>query len=190
MTRMTLHSPLGIAFRAFAFSTLFCAFTCYRAITFSWARSDPGLNCITRQISLESGALRTMQLSGNAPSDYARFAQRSGLYVDIRIPEPLGYQDGILAGMFKIKRENASRFESRMTIPIWPFTLLTLIPALRFAKVKYHERITRRRLRRGLCTGCGYDLRASPDRCPECGMVPVNAATPMVQHSLDRSQAA
>ena len=46
------------------------------------------------------------------------------------------------------------------------------LPAYRVAAPRVRRLRERRRLRAvGRCAACGYDLRATPDRCPECGAV-------------------
>ena len=53
-------------------------------------------------------------------------------------------------------------------VPYSYFTLLTaVIPTLWLLTTNRRRR--RDRLARGLCPTCGFDLRASQDRCPECG---------------------
>jgi hypothetical protein len=57
-------------------------------------------------------------------------------------------------------------------VPHWfLLMLMALLPVL--CLLSRHR--ARRRSREGLCPSCGYDLRATPDRCPECGAVALSA---------------
>jgi hypothetical protein len=58
-------------------------------------------------------------------------------------------------------------------MPHWIVATACAVPPLAWLALVVPKRIRqRRRTRLGLCLGCGYDLRESPGRCPECGSVP------------------
>lgn len=58
-------------------------------------------------------------------------------------------------------------------VPCWFLLVLTGFLPVMWLRRRARER---RRFQRRLCATCGYDLRGSPDRCPECGSIPVPAS--------------
>lgn len=55
-----------------------------------------------------------------------------------------------------------------VALPLWaPLLITAVLPARQL--MRWQRR--RIRVKLGQCLGCGYDLRASIDRCPECGTI-------------------
>jgi hypothetical protein len=73
----------------------------------------------------------------------------------------------------KTRLGGAWRFGDRslliLYVPFW-FPVLITVPMPTYWAVR--TLLQRRHSREGLCPSCGYDLRATPGRCPECGTVP------------------
>jgi hypothetical protein len=78
--------------------------------------------------------------------------------------------DGIrgFAPSLRLQRPSIDTFTRfhYVQVPIWIPAVLTGCAPLAASSGWL---LSRRRRRAGLCLHCGYDLRATPERCPECG---------------------
>jgi hypothetical protein len=67
------------------------------------------------------------------------------------------------------------RLDKRIAgVPYWMILMCAVMPvAARAAGLRRRKAMRQK----GFCRVCGYDLRATPDRCPECGAVPTKVKT-------------
>ncbi|HWE92917.1 MAG TPA: hypothetical protein VG269_03015 [Tepidisphaeraceae bacterium] len=90
------------------------------------------------------------------------------LYVDREYADEYNWKIGPRAGFYYrgMTFLGLPKSTHHLMAPLWPIALASsLMPAcwgLRLAR-------RHRRACAGLCRHCGYDLRATPGRCPECG---------------------
>lgn len=74
--------------------------------------------------------------------------------------------EGIFSTPWSFRFMDGGGYYFGLVVPLWLPTLMFGI-ACSCAYMPFLRRRRRRRL--GLCLKCGYDLRGSKDRCPECG---------------------
>ena len=80
------------------------------------------------------------------------------------VRRPTGYGVGPRGYMWHRGAFDTRSVAAPSWIPPIPFAACGVMLWLR-------HRLRYRRASAGLCTTCGYDLRATPERCPECGTV-------------------
>jgi hypothetical protein len=77
--------------------------------------------------------------------------------------------------------------ERTVEVPHW-FPACGFAAALCIAYLRQRRRW--QQVRSGVCPDCGYDLRATPQRCPECGAEPRSPHNPPMQRTATASSGA
>jgi hypothetical protein len=148
----------------------------WRLDTFAWTRPPrPGAESLF--VYLDSGSGGMMTGIGLLSYGWAS-EQPSGWDWRRDDHRPVSYAGGRTANRWGFGHDSFHHPQVRwvrIIVPAW--LVVTLFGALPTTRLALSIR-RRRRSVKGRCLRCGYDLRATPDRCPECGATPTPARSP------------
>ena len=124
-------------------------------VALTWGTDAPEPLSVPQVVDLTS----TRRTAGaDRPGSLSARCRRSAL--------GFGYDAYDRLHLYTVNGVGASTRERVVVFPYW-VAVLAFAALPTFCLVR--GRAARRRRSRGLCAGCGYDLRATPGRCPECG---------------------
>jgi hypothetical protein len=104
-----------------------------------------------------------------APPRYAGGWVWKRLFLDVDYPEARSLRGWRLLGFDLHNYVSTGPYGQvirDIAVPYWSLCLITLAAPVQWFRTR-RKAGTRRP--GGLCPTCGYDLRATPERCPECG---------------------
>ena len=130
-------------------------------------RAERGIICVLVALPLRA-ALRNDKVSRRLKMEWIYLGHDGPVPDYFRLPTSKRWSNGF---GFAFRSENIMGSPTlgwavTTSVPYWFVVFLLLIPAPLVLRASIRRRT---RAARGLCPHCGYDLRASLDRCPECG---------------------
>lgn len=95
----------------------------------------------------------------------------SFLELDIDPPDKLVERQWGGFAWYLVQRRTSGEQQAEAVAPFWSIAAVTALLPLTWTTLRLRSRLrTRRHQCLSLCPSCGYDLRATPERCPECGI--------------------
>jgi predicted Zn-ribbon and HTH transcriptional regulator len=146
-------------------SAIVCVVACVQLVRSEFLRDMAAVTVGARTCWLTSGeGLLRCGVSRDRPD----FAEAGWIVIDVRATPTRTNRSRIAASF--------SRDGVRLELPYWLIALTTsplpVVYAARRAAARRRNWSRTLCLQQRTCAGCGYDLRATPERCPECGLVP------------------
>jgi hypothetical protein len=139
-----------------------------------WTWGDP----VTRtryEAGLRRGALVVNTSSGVRPATAPAVRELVAVYQRIWQGPGIDYRRHITVGKapdWSYLPGHYGAFSYSYLSGGWLLLAAAPLPLWRATRFMWSRWAARRRRDAGLCMACGYDLRATPDRCPERGTIP------------------